>query len=37
MKVEAIVKLIKALGKLNFSCVCCGKSSCNQKNNEIKI
>ena len=32
--VEALVKLIKAFGKLNFSCVCCAESSCNQKNNE---
>lgn len=34
--VEALVKLVKAIGKLNFSCVCCAESSCNQKHEECE-
>ena len=32
--IEAIVKVIEALGKLRFSITCCYKSSCNEKNSD---
>ena len=35
--VEALAKLVKALGKLNFSCVCCAESSCNQKKKNVIV
>ena len=36
MKGEILLKIIKALSKLNFSCVCCAKSSCNKKNDDTE-
>jgi len=32
--IEALVKVIEALGKLRFTITCCYKSSCNEKKSD---